>query len=131
MFFLQLTVEEENAASGDEDCLDEDEDSLSISLPSDNGPGKGRPDRGAGLDDQGRTSALLKDRILKILSTDDEDDEKVCSLSNVFLRKIKLFLCSVWKTKECLWDILLFSHIHLEWPDNKLSVHLWYLLDNF
>ena len=85
--FLQLTVEEENAASGDEDCLDEDEDSLSISLPSDNGPGKGRAERGAGLDDQGRTSALLKDRILKILSTDDEDDEKVCSLSNVFLRK--------------------------------------------
>ena len=79
---LQLTVEEENAASGDED-----EDSLSISLPSDNGPGKGRAERGAGLDDQGRTSALLKDRILKILSTDDEDDEKVCSLSNVFLRK--------------------------------------------
>ena len=85
---LQLTVEEENAVSGDEDCLDEDEDSLSISLPSDNaafGPGKGRAERGAGLEDQGRTSALLKDRILKILSTDDEDDERVCSLKNVFL----------------------------------------------
>ena len=75
--------------------MDEDEDSLSISLPSDNaafGPGKGRAEREAGLEDQGRTSALLKDRILKILSTDDEDDEQVGSLSNVFWIKCNYFL---------------------------------------
>ena len=44
-----------------DDAISDDDESLSISLPSENGP------------DQ--ESAILKKRILKILSTDEDDEE--------------------------------------------------------